>query len=126
MRGCASTGRRCRNKKMAGMPRPFFIRSSERLLRRLALRPDRLESGGAELELRNLAERVELRIGEQVRRRLDIGERDEHNAVRYRVVLTRVQFDRATPCGDADHVAGLDAELGDCATRHLCDGRGLD
>ena len=46
-----------------------------------------------------------------------IGERDEHDAVRHRVVLPRVQFDRAAPRRDAHHVAGLDAELGDGAAR---------
>ncbi len=35
-----------------------------------------------------------------------------------RVVLARVQFDRAAARGDADHVARLDAELGDGAARH--------
>src|SRR5215472_17731834 len=57
------------------------------LLGRLADRVDPLDPGGAELELGNLAERIELRIGEQVGGRLHIGERDEHHAVRHRLVL---------------------------------------
>src|SRR5262249_39112261 len=43
--------------------------------------PHRLDLGGAELELRDLAERIERRIGQDVGRRLGIAERDEHHAV---------------------------------------------
>src|SRR5205814_6610679 len=61
------------------------------LFRRLSDRLRALHLGGAVFELGNLPERVELRIGQEIRGRLDVGERDEHDAIRYRVVLTRGQ-----------------------------------
>src|SRR5665213_1618953 len=66
-----------------------------RLFRRLAARRCRLHPRGAKLEFGNLAERVERGIGELVRRRLDIGEGNEHNAIRNGIVLPRLQFDLA-------------------------------
>src|SRR5262245_3939763 len=75
-----------------------------------------LDFRGAELEFGNLAERIERRIGEDVRRRFNISEGDEHDAVRNSIIQTRVEFDSAAPGGHANHVAGLDAELGDSAT----------
>src|SRR3546814_6667636 len=42
---------------------------------------DRLHLGGAELELGDLAEGVELRVGEGVGRRFGEAERDEHHAL---------------------------------------------
>src|SRR5581483_482775 len=56
------------------------------LLRRLP-HLDPLHPGGAILELRNLAERVERRVGKEVGGGLDVSERDEDHAVRNRVVL---------------------------------------
>src|SRR5256885_2283373 len=47
----------------------------------------------AVLELRNLAERVELRVGEHVRRRFLITKRDKHRARRRALVGARVQPD---------------------------------
>src|SRR5215475_7544419 len=41
---------------------------------------DLLNLGGTILELGDFPERIERRIGEQVRRRLDEGERDKHHA----------------------------------------------
>ena len=60
-----------------------------------ARRPPRLDLGGAILEFGDLPERIERRIGEQIRRRLDERERNEHDAVRNRVVLARGELDRA-------------------------------
>ncbi len=88
-------------------------------------RIDRLDLGGAELELRNLAERIKLRIGQQVRRRFHISERDEHHAIRHRVVLAREQLDRAAARRHAHRIARLNAELLDRAARKLSDRRRL-
>src|ERR1700756_3152035 len=96
------------------------------LLRRLAHNPGRLHPRGAELELRNLAERIELRIGEQVGGRLHERERDEHDAVRHRVVLAGGELYRAAAGGDAHHVARRDAEPGKSAARDRGDRRGRE
>ena len=56
------------------------------------------------------AERIERIIGEQIGRRLDVGERDEHSAGGNDVVMARGKLDHATPGSDANHVVGLDAE----------------
>src|SRR6266567_7837461 len=89
------------------------------LLRRLSYRADTLHLRGAEFEFRDFAERVERRVGQEIRGGLDISERDEHDAVRDGVVLARVKLDRAAPRGDADAVARRDAELGDLAAREI-------
>src|SRR5437867_3777250 len=52
-------------------------------LRRFGERLQRLDLGGAELELGDLAERIEGGIGQYVGRRLGIAERDKDHAVRY-------------------------------------------
>src|SRR5262245_54202672 len=52
------------------------------LFRRLHPLAGGLDFRGAELEFGNLAERIERRIGQDVRRRFHIGEGNEHNAVR--------------------------------------------
>src|SRR5215472_467699 len=75
------------------------------LLRGLAHDAGGLDARGAELELGNLAERIELGVGEQVGGRLDVGERDEHDAVRHRVVLAGGELDRTAAGADAHHVA---------------------
>src|SRR3974377_2467874 len=64
------------------------------LLRRLA-RLHALHPRGAILELRDLPERVERRIGEEVRGRLHIGERDEHDAVGHGIILACGKLDGA-------------------------------
>src|SRR5207245_7264285 len=87
----------------------------------LAYRADSLHPGRAELELRDLAERVERRVGQEVRGGLDIGERDEHDAVRDGVVLARVKLDRAAPGCHPDAVTRRNAELGDLAAREIGD-----
>src|SRR5580698_3613799 len=82
------------------------------------LRRRLLNFRGAEFEFWNLAERIELRIGEQVRGRLDEGEWNEHHTVRHGIILTRVQLDRPAARADADQNAPPDAEVGKGAARH--------
>src|SRR6188472_4445878 len=57
----------------------------------------RVASGGdldrAVLELWNLAERIEHRVGQHVRSRLVKAERDEHSAARHAIVGARVERD---------------------------------
>src|SRR6266536_5727547 len=91
------------------------------LLRRLSYRADPLHPRRAEFEFRDLAERVERRVGQEIRGGLDISERDEHDAVRDGVVLARVKLDRAAPRGDADAVARGNSELCDLAARKVRD-----
>ena len=55
------------------------------------------------LELRNLAERIEHRIREQIRRRLVVAERNEHRAARRAVVGARAKRDAAAARRDGDH-----------------------
>jgi len=49
----------------------------------------------SELELRNLTERIERGIGEQVRRRLRVAERHEHHVLRHVAVGADLDLDRA-------------------------------
>src|SRR6266404_4195048 len=60
----------------------------------------RLDLGGAELELGDLAERIERRIGQEVGRRLGIAERDEHHAVWHIRIDAHLDLDGATPGRD--------------------------
>src|SRR6188508_1386411 len=72
----------CESASPEGRWRKESFRQTSALLRRDPRhRIDRLDLGGAELELGDFAERIELRVRQQVRRRLDIGERNEHHAV---------------------------------------------
>jgi hypothetical protein len=80
-------------------------------------RIDRLDLGGAELELGDFAERIELRIGQKIRRRLDKGKRNEHHAVGHCIVLARSKVDSAATGRDPHHVAWLDAKSRDGASR---------
>src|SRR5688572_6656086 len=66
------------------------------------------QAHGAVLELRDLAERVEHRIGQQVRRCLVEGERNEHRAARRACVRARIQRDLAAPRLYRDEVSRLD------------------
>src|SRR5262245_35782055 len=66
-------------------------KGSGELLRRLAHR-DRFHLRRAILEFGDFPERIERGIGEQIGRGLDIGERDKDDAIRHRIVLTRLQF----------------------------------
>src|SRR5260221_5817578 len=65
----------------------------------------------AVLELRDLAEGVELRVGEHVRRRLVEGERDEHRTARRALVRPRVQGNAAAPGLDGNDVSRLGTQL---------------
>src|SRR5258708_30058486 len=75
------------------------------LLRRLAYHLGPLHSRRTELELGDLPERIERRVGEQVGGRLHEGEGNEHDAVRYPVVLAGRELDRAAAGGRAGPVA---------------------
>src|SRR5215467_13637507 len=55
----------------------------------------RLDLGGAELELGNLAERIESGIGQEVGRRLGVAERDEDHAVGHVGVDPHLDLDGA-------------------------------
>ena len=80
------------------------------LFRRLRRHRRPLDPRGAELVLRDLADRVELRVGQDVGRRLDVGERDEHHALGHRAVDARLELDRAAPGRDPDRLARRHAE----------------
>src|SRR5262249_49621620 len=95
------------------------------LLRRLP-HLDPLHPRGTILELRNLPEWIERRIGEQVGGRLDISERDEPHAVGNPIVLAHRKLDRAAPCADPHHVARRNAEAGDLAARQRRHRGGLE
>jgi hypothetical protein len=82
----------------------------ESSLRRLRRRIGLLDPGGAELVLRDLTDRVELRVGQDIRRRLDERERDEHHALRHRPIDPRRELDRAAPSRDPDRIARRHAE----------------
>ncbi len=65
-----------------------------------------LDLGGAEFEFGNFADRVELRVGEDVGGGLGIAERDKHHPRCDIAVGARLQFDHAAPGGDAHRRAG--------------------
>src|ERR1700733_11248133 len=71
-----------------------------------------LDLDGAELELGDLAGRVDLVDREQVRRRLSEAEGDEDVAGRLAVRDLRLQLDRAAPGADPGQVAVGQAEPG--------------
>src|SRR5438874_10155129 len=68
-----------------------------------------LHLGGAIFELGDFSERVERWVSQEVGRRLDEGEGNEHDAVGHAVVLASGELDRAAAGGHADHVTGRDA-----------------
>src|SRR5581483_9462485 len=70
----------------------------------------RLDLGGAELELGDLAHRVELWVGQQVCGRLGKAERNEHHALRHIAVGAGLQHDLATSGRDTDETAGWNAQ----------------
>jgi len=88
-------------------------------------RLDALHARCAELELGDLPEWIECRIGEQVRRRLHIGERDEYHPVGYPVVLSRRELDGGRAGSTPARVAGGKPEACDLAGRETCDRSGL-
>src|SRR5919108_3496556 len=69
----------------------------------------RLDLGCAEFVFRDLAERVELRVGQDIGRRLGIAERDKHLARGYGAVAARLQFDASPSGGDTHSLARSDA-----------------
>src|ERR1700749_1297871 len=71
-----------------------------------------LDLNGAELELGNLPEGVDLIDRQQVRRRLSEVEGDEDVAARRRAGDARLAVDRAAPGGAARQLPVRDAELG--------------
>src|ERR1700730_18732455 len=71
---------------------------------------DRLDLGGAEFVFGDLADRVELRVGQHIGGGFGVAERDEHLGGGDGAVAARLQLDGAAPGGDADLFAGGDAE----------------
>src|SRR5919202_3776786 len=71
--------------------------------------PDLLDLHGAELELRDLAHRVDLVDRQDVRRRLTEVERHEARPRRVAVRQPRARLDRASPRAEPDEVAVGDA-----------------
>src|SRR5579862_6577081 len=69
-------------------PRPFLLRGARRLAEASAL--NLLHPRGAELEFGNLAERIELRIRQNICGRLCIAERDEHHPRRHCAIGARL------------------------------------
>src|SRR5260221_2858065 len=72
----------------------------------------RLDLGGAELELGDLAERIERRIGQEVSRRLGIAERDEHHAVWHIRIGGHLDLDKSAPGRDWCRVTAPQAQAG--------------
>src|SRR3954468_19953358 len=65
---------------------------------------DLLGSRRAELELRDLAERIERRIGQQVRGRFGVAERHENHVLGHVAVGAHLDLDRTAPGLQADEV----------------------
>src|SRR5207302_6185949 len=95
----------------------------------LPRRPTRLDlfdTRRAVFELRNLSDRVELRIGQDVGGRLGIAERDEDHAGRDRAVSARLELDGTAARRDAHHGPGRDAEAAEIGRRQRGDRLRLD
>src|SRR5918994_2963013 len=92
--------------------------------RRFAVRS--LDFHRAEFVFRNLADRIELRIGEDVGGRLHIGERDEHVAFLDAEIGAGGELDRASARGHPDILARLDAVAGKRARMETRGGAGLE
>src|SRR5215471_3852841 len=106
--GCSSMAARwlrCAAKASDHRKTARSLRRDPRLLAR------RLDPSRTVLELRNLAERIERRVGQQIGGRFHERERNEHNAVRHRIVLARDELDGAATGADTDHVARRDPEF---------------
>ncbi|MBM3573401.1 MAG: hypothetical protein FJX52_13755, partial [Alphaproteobacteria bacterium] len=80
------------------------------LFRRLRRRADTLDACRAEFEFRNLAERIKLRIGQDIGRRLGVAEWNENHAGAQRAVGARFQLDRSAPGHDPNPVASDSAD----------------
>src|SRR5689334_9005991 len=79
---------------------------------------DLLRLDRAELEFRDLAERIERRIGQQVRRRLGVAERHEHHVLRHVAIGAYLDLDGAAAGLQADEIAGPHIELAHVLWRH--------
>src|SRR3984885_8886162 len=91
-------------------PGDFPARASTPGTRTWALAIGTLDSHGAELELGDLAERVDLVDRQQVRRRLPEVERDEAVAAQLAVRDLHRQFDGPAPRADPGQLAVVEAE----------------
>ena len=80
---------------------------------------------GAVLELRNLAERIEHRVGELVRGGLVVAERHEHRPARHAIVCARIERDAAAPGFERYDVTGLEAQAFEIERVYGGDGLGL-
>src|SRR6516165_3300174 len=87
---------------------------------------DRLDLGGTEFIFRDLAERIELRVGQDVGGGFGIAKRDEHLTWGDRAVGARLQFDRAAAGGDTDLFARGDAEAAQFGGSETGDRLGLE
>ena len=95
---------------LAHQPAPWS--ACEESGKRVGLAAGRLDAHRAELELRDLPERVDLVDREQVRRRLAEVERDEARPGRLAMRDLRGELDRSAARGDAHEVAVGDAHAG--------------
>src|SRR5258707_9719112 len=86
----------------------------------------RRDFGGAELELGDLAERIERRVGQQVGGGLDVAERHEDHALGHVAVGAHLDLDNAAPRLDADHGAGAQLAPAELLGRPEVDRLGLD
>src|SRR5205807_6046796 len=110
--------------RAASMPKrlpPKAKQSSEScaiaLFGRFGERLQRLDLGGAELELGDLAERIEGGIRQEIGGRLGIAERDEDHAVGHVRIDADLDLDGAAPRRDLDQVAALQPQPLDIARR---------
>src|SRR5215469_11188653 len=90
------------------------------LLRRRCLRRGRLYLGGAELELRDLAEGVELRVGQEIGRRLGEAEGDIDHPLRHVAVEPGGELDGAAAGRDPDHGPRPEAHAAEIASVQEC------
>ena len=88
---------------------PAFAGIGRVLLRGL-FRPHRLDLGGAELELGDLADGVELRVGQQIGGGLGEAEGNEDHALGHVPVLAHLEDDGAAAGRHFHEAAGGDAE----------------
>src|ERR1700676_2428910 len=97
---------------------PGSILACHRSLENLPAAEARLDGSGpaqghahcAVFELRNLAERIQCRVGELVDRRFVVAKGHEHGPVRRTLIRARVQADHAAARLDGDQIAWLRAE----------------
>ncbi len=68
-----------------------------------------------EFELRNFAKRVHRGVGQDIGRRLDIGEGQEHHIGGHRAVGSRHDLDRTAARGQPQHAARCNVKFAQCA-----------